>query len=155
MLIDLDDIKDTKFASWDPGGSLTEPTTGLTCWNAVGAFLYMDQLTRKDVIAVLKLLGKTGVKVFVVEGYKVSPVVSHTYSEVLTVEMIGILIGWALANDVEVVKQYSDILKVAQLWSGVKIPEKKSISHGPTSYNHGHTYLTKRGILLPRVLKDK
>lgn len=143
-----------KFMSIDPGGSKKHPTTGVTCWSPVGKALMMDQFTTSELIEFLKTLKNKGIKVIIYESYRIRPDIPQIWSEVLVIQTIGILIGWATANDIELVKLEPSVKKIAELWSGQKSPKKHDISHGPDSYLIGYYHLHKIGIIPPRVLKN-
>lgn len=143
-----------KFVSWDPGEGINKPSIGMTCWSPLGKALRIEQLTRSELIAILEELKNKGVEVFIIEEYRVFPTISHNWSEVATIETIGILIGWALTNDVYIVKQPASKKEIAEKWSGQKSPKKHDISHGPDSWLQGYYYLSEIGIIPPRVLRN-
>ena len=70
-------------------------------------------------------------------------------SEFEVVQVIGICQSWALRNNVELVKQPSDILTVAQIWSKMKMPKDHSKSHYVAAYNHAFHYLVTNNMRLP------
>lgn len=143
-----------KYVSCDPGSSIYKATTGMTCWSSTGKALEMDQYTRIELVEFLKVLNTKGVKVIIIEEYRIAPNVNHNWSEVQTIETIGILIGWAIGNSIEIVKIKPAVKKIAEMWSGQKSPKRHDISHGPDSYLIGYYYLHKIGIIKPRVLKE-
>lgn len=146
-------MADPKYASFDPG-----VTTGVVLWDAKGVSLRVYQFKQKELSQFLNEdpALKT-VEIFIIEEYRVysHKALAHIGSKLETVQIIGQLKGYAGSKGIEVVEQSARILKIAQMWSGLKIPSDHKQSHWPSAYNHGFYYLRKRGIIKSKLLESK
>lgn len=70
-------------------------------------------------------------------------------------QVIGLVQSWARRNGAEFIKQSSDILSIAQVWSKMKMPKNHSKSHHVSAYNHGFYYLVKNDMRLPEGMENE
>lgn len=71
-----------------------------------------------------------------------------------TEQSIGSFLRTARRLSARVEHQDSQILVVAQLHSGMKIPSNHDQSHHVAAYNHGYEWLLRKKIIKPRVLRE-
>lgn len=141
------------YVAWDPG-----ETTGVACWDAKPERICINQFRLPELDNfLLTELEPNPPKVFIIEGYQVfgHKAEAHIGSKLETSQIIGALKYFARRYKIEIIEQSSHILKVAQKFSGVKIPTDHKISHWASAYNHGYYYLHNKGLIKPRVLEDK
>jgi hypothetical protein len=136
------------YVSFDPG---EKSNIGYVVWSEEAKPMKTDQTTLEGLDLLFSELPDT-VTTFIVEGYTVFGHVNHTGSKVVTAQVIGYIKGEARSRKIECVEQPSSILKTAQMWSGVKLDGKHSVSHWKSAYNHGYYYLHRKGLIRPRVL---
>jgi hypothetical protein len=67
-------------------------------------------------------------------------------SRLETVKCIGIIESYATRNKVNVVLQSSNILPIAEKWTGQKRPSKHEVGHKICAYLHGEYYLIKNNF---------
>jgi hypothetical protein len=89
--------------------------------------------------------------VVVYEGFKLfrHKAKQQIGSEFEVSQVIGITTSFARRNNAEAVKQYSDILPTAVMWSKMRIPKDHSVSHNIVAANHAVYYLVKNDMILP------
>lgn len=144
------------YASWDPGGSRTERTTGLTYWDEKANMIEMKSLTEEEFDKEIEKIPDT-VKVFVVEDYRPHGHINHTGNKLLTSQRIGDIRGYARRHGIDVIMQPSTILTIAAMWAQYKWPKSNTgkRQHLPdfiSSYLHGFYYLSNKGLIKLKVL---
>lgn len=139
------------YVSFDPGEN---SNIGYVVWDERATPIKTDQVSISGLDALFEELPDT-VTTFIVEGYTVFGHVNHTGSKVVTAQVIGYIKGEARSRKIKCIEQPSSILKTAQMWSGVKLDGKHSVSHWKSAYNHGYYYLFNLGLIRPRVLDTK
>jgi hypothetical protein len=151
--------KDPYYASWDPGGSESRRTIGLTYWAEDAEMLHMTSLTQEEYDREIQNIPPT-VKVFILERYIPFGHISHTGNKLTTAQRIGDIKGYARRNNIKVVEQDAKILTIGCMWAGVKRPrnskgQKKHLPDYLSSYVHGYYYLFNLGLIRPKVLDDE
>jgi hypothetical protein len=94
--------------------------------------------------------------VVIYESYRIfgKKTQAHIGSDVPSAQAIGMIAAKARKWNAKIVNQPSNILTIAQLWTGVKIPSNHKESHDIAAFLHGAYYLTQQGIRPQRVLKE-
>lgn len=94
------------------------------------------------------------------EGYAVSPTVGHGFSEVVTIQLIGMIKRFANKNKITLHKQRNTELKVAlrmvgfySMYYDASGKKKKHVDDKVSAYAHGVYFLTKRGIRKSRLAR--
>lgn len=130
------------YISIDPGVS-----TGWVTWDDKGTML--AQGTSRSVEEFDTFLHTLpSIPVVIVEEFRLfkNKALQQSGSRMETSQVIGIIRSWARRNKAEVIEQQAQILSIAQLWSGMKMPSNHSVSHWVSAYNHGFYYLVKKGV---------
>lgn len=148
---------DPYYASWDPGGSRTERTTGLAYWDEQATLIDMVSLTEKEFDEEIQKIPDT-IRVFIIEQYTPYGHINHTGNKLLTAQRIGDIKGYARRNNIQVVEQKADILKIASMWAQYRITynkrgKKQHIPDYISAYLHGYYYLYNKGLIKPKVLE--
>lgn len=146
----------TGWISFDPG-----KTTGVTVWGENNEdqeirCILVGQFNEQELDEFLDKCASIPPKVFIIEEYRIfgQKKNAHVGSKVETIQVIGQLKAFARKHKIEVVEQPANILVIAQLWSGTKMPKDHSKSHWVSAYNHAYYYLHKQGLLKARVLES-
>lgn len=147
----------TSWISFDPG-----KTTGITVWyqevEKEPQCIQVGQLNEEELDIFLDELPKNKIPdVFIIEEYRIfgQKKNAHVGSKVETIQVIGQLKAFARKHKIEIIEQPANILVIAQLWSGKKMPKDHSNSHWVSAYNHAYYYLHKQGLLKARVLQEE
>lgn len=150
----------TSWVSFDPG-----KTTGMTFWiknkeTEEPQCILVNQFNEEELDDFLEDIGGNPLKqpdVMIVEEYRIfgQKKNAHVGSKVETIQVIGQLKAFARKHKIEIVEQPANILVIAQLWSGKKMPSDHSKSHWVSAYLHAYYYLHKQGLLKARVLQEE
>lgn len=152
MIIETYPEEPPTYISFDPGAKFT----GVVSWDDKGKMLHLAQYGEKELDKFFDTVPTEKLKTIIYELYRVfdHKLSAHRWSKVETVEAIGLIKHFARKHNLKLVSQPSNILAVAQKWSGAVIPSDHALSHGPSAYNHGYFYLHQQGIIPARVLTD-
>ena len=91
-------------------------------------------------------------KVLILENYRINPSISHAFSKVRTVEVIGLVKRYCRKNEVELVEQRNTDLPIGLRYLGmyeVYYRGRKKIKHVDDEISalaHGEFYLVKNGV---------
>lgn len=94
------------------------------------------------------------------ENYRVNPAISHAFSKVRTVEVIGLIKRYAHVHRINLVEQRNVVLPIGLRYLGmygVYYKGNKRIKHVDDEVSalaHGTYYLIKSGIVKHRMDKD-
>ena len=95
----------------------------------------------------------------IIESYMVLPddhsVKANVGSKLETVQVIGVLRGWAYSKKAKIVMQQPQIKKIAELQAGFKVKGKHENTHWQDAVLHGVYYLVKNKIRKPKGLEGK
>jgi len=93
----------------------------------------------------------------VIESYMVRPddhsVKANVGSKLETVQVIGVLRGWAYSRKAEIVMQQPQIKKIAEKFSGYEPKGSHKNSHYVDAINHGVYFLVKKGLRKPKGME--
>jgi len=143
------------YAAFDPGN-----TTGWATFDVHGKIMDHGQITDgvEGVTSFIMELEFTP-RVVIIESYMVRPddhsIKANVGSKMETVQVIGVLRGWAYAKKAEVVMQQPQVKKIAELQAGFKVKGAHKDSHWQDAVLHGVYYLNKIGKRKPKGLEDK
>lgn len=70
----------------------------------------------------------------------------------LTSQTIGVIRGWAKFHEMELLSQETQLNEGNQRESGLRPEGPHSTQHWVMAFNHGWHYLTKKEIVIPRIL---
>jgi hypothetical protein len=145
------ELSDPYYLAVDPG-----ETSGVAVFDSQGLILDMCEVeSLKNLVLYLEAIPQT-IRHIIYEGYTIFPgkALAHTGSEVETVQAIGAIRSAGYRRGTEFTKQFSNILPIAQQWTGKKVPSSGSHGHDEWSaYNHGMYYLIKNQIVPHRILR--
>lgn len=128
----------------DPGEA---SNNGYALFDETGFMTEFDQITRDALMDMLEEYSDDLIAV-IIEDYTLfkNKALQQSGSKLETVRIIGEVEGFCRRHKITIVKQDPSILKIAQLWSGKKMPKNHSKSHWVSAYNHGYYYLVKQKI---------
>jgi hypothetical protein len=138
------------YIAFDPGG-----TTGWYTFDEEGKDIFFGQCVGEDEL--IKFLDECEppTKMVIIEDFKLfsHKAIQQSGSQMIAPQIIGILKLYCNKWKVPYVLQPSNILTIAQLWSGVKVDGKggHAQSHWKSAFNHGVYYLQKNGIRKSRL----
>ena len=93
----------------------------------------------------------------IIESYMVRPdnhsVKANVGSKMETVQVIGVIRGWAFTKKAEIVMQQPQVKKVAELHAGFKVKGDHKNTHWQDAVLHGVYYLVKIGKRKPKGLE--
>jgi len=143
------------YLAFDPGA-----TTGWAEFDVNGKIVDHGQI--KDGVE-----GVTGfimaydkpIHTIIIESYMVRPddhsVKANVGSKLETVQVIGVLRGWAYSKKAQIIMQQPQVKKIAELQAGFKVKGAHKDSHWQDAVLHGVYYLNKIGKRKPKGLEDK
>lgn len=123
----------TRILGVDPGH-----TTGWAILNEDGHLEDYGQVHLKRLNEFLDGLSNIGV--FVMENFKIRPGVNFSWSEMDTIQILGMFKYRAHQLGAEVVLQEPASYRVGAKWAGKKIPRDHSVSHQVIAYAHAVFY---------------
>lgn len=131
------------YLSFDPG-----KTTGWALFDDVGQVMSTGQDTIEQLIAHCEEWRKYALKAIIYEDFVIfkHKAAKMAGSRMEASQAIGIIKGLAQYNNVELVRQGSDIKPIAQKWTQIKPPSDHSKSHWVDAFNHGAYYLIQHKI---------
>jgi hypothetical protein len=147
--------------SIDPG-----TTCGVTLWTNEGEHRFTKEMHIDDLRVLLAFVPhripdelidisvsmvEDPVKVVVAEDFRLrrNKAVQQTGSRMDASRALGYAELFAEQAGAAVVVQQPDILRIAAMHAGVKVPGKSHIKDGVSSYLHGFYYLEKQGLRRP------
>lgn len=133
--------------SVDPG----EKNIGFCTWNNNGLLIGKSILTPEEFMAML-LTSSGAVHTIVCEEWAHQPGKTKGGSKATTARVIGWLELYAAQNDINLVMQPPNDLRVWALHAGVELP-KGHIPDDDSAFIHGHHYFVDQGILSARMLR--
>lgn len=85
--------------------------------------------------------------VIVVEDYKLfkHKALQQSGSRMETVKVIGMIESYVVRNRIKIVRQPSNILTIAGLWTETPIPKKSHLQDQVSAYLHGSYWLIRAG----------
>lgn len=128
------------YLALDPG-----KTTGYAIFNSSGEVQIIGIKSIEEVSEWLEGLSDD-ITTCIYEGYRVFPHISHKYSEVDTIKVIGMIVSWGTRRKIKMVKQFSHQKIDGYKLLGIKPPKKKRDEHQYDAVAHGVLYLVKVGI---------
>lgn len=145
------------FLSIDPG----EKTSGWAAFDSEGKELDFGDVTGGPDKFMDWLEGLVPQpKEIIYEAYRVSPTINHGFSEVGTIQLIGMIKRHATKHKIILHKQRNTDLKIALKFAGfytmyydVKGKKKKHVDDKISAYAHGVYYLQKIGLRKSRIAK--
>lgn len=132
------------YLSIDPG-----MTTGIAYFNEKGELQFLQQIHGIEEFYVYLHGFSDPFDYIIYEAYVIRPNVPHGGDEVPAAQIIGILKGFAFANDKVLVKQLAYERVPAYAWQGKKYDKKKHPvdSDQESALAHGLVYLVKNGVV--------
>ena len=150
-------IEDLYWLSIDPG----EKTTGWAQFTKDGELIeFGDIRTGPDGFMdwLESLIPQPGEIIY--ENYRVSPTISHGFSKVVTVQLIGMIKRFARKNKIPLHEQPNTVLKIGLKFAGFYTmyygsdgKKKKHVDDKISAYAHGVYFLQKRGIRKSRATR--
>lgn len=148
-------MDDLFYLSIDPG----ERTTGWAAFREDGTDIDFGKVrgTLDDFMDWLEGL-RNPPKHIIYENYMVNPTISHGFSKVPTIQLIGMIKRYAKKAGIELHEQRNVILKVAlrhvgfyNIYYDSKGKKKKHVDDAVSAYAHGVYWLQKNKIRKPRI----